>query len=95
MLLTKWCLDDTEPTPGESYGEGNSLAEPIKEGTNSVSDALAEGNDPDTSVDIIPETIVSIGPVDLFDDDDFVFTEEDVPAVTAPQVTPNSVSSIA
>jgi len=85
MLLTKWCLDDTEATPGESYGEDNSLAKPIKEGSNSVSDALAEGNDPDISVDTIPETVVSIGPVDLFEDDDFVFTEEDVPAVTATQ----------
>ena len=94
MLLTKWCLDDTEPTPGESYEEDNSLAEPIKEGSNSVSDALAEGNDPDISADSIHETVVSIGPVDLFDDDDFVFTEEDVPAVAAPQVVPRGVSKI-
>merc|ERR1712209_127579 len=28
-LLTKWCLDPTEPAPGESYDESNALAEPL------------------------------------------------------------------
>jgi hypothetical protein len=81
MLLTKWCLDDTEPAPGESYEEESALAPPIKEGNNAVSDVLAEGNDPDVSVESIPETAI-----DLAAEGDFVFTEDDVPAVTAPQV---------
>jgi len=28
-LLTKWCLDPTEPAPGESYDESNALGEPL------------------------------------------------------------------
>ena len=28
-LLTKWCLDPTEPEPGESYDEGNAGGSPI------------------------------------------------------------------
>merc|ERR1711963_611265 len=28
-LLTKWCLDPTEPAPGESYVESNALGEPL------------------------------------------------------------------
>ena len=28
-LLTKWCLDDTPPTPGETYDENNALGEPL------------------------------------------------------------------
>ena len=72
MLLTKWCLDDTEPARGESYEEEVALAPPIKEGSNTVSDALAEGNDPDISVDSIPETTV-----DLAAEGDFVFTEDE------------------
>ena len=81
MLLTKWCLDDTEPAPGESYDEEGALAPPIKEGSNAVSDALADGNDPDVNFESIPETAI-----DLAAEGDFVFTEDDVPAVTAPQV---------
>ena len=82
MLLTKWCLDETEPAPGESYEEGNALAEPLLEGTNTVTDALGQGNDPDVTVDIKPET----DPLGSYTDNDFIFTKDDVPAVTAPQV---------
>jgi hypothetical protein len=103
MLLTKWCLDETEPAPGESYLEGNALAEPITEESNTVTDALGKGNallepiteksktvtdaleqenDPDLTVNINPET----DPVVPSDVSDFIFTKEDVPAVTAPQV---------
>jgi hypothetical protein len=28
-LKTRWCLDDTEPTPGESYDESDALGAPI------------------------------------------------------------------
>jgi len=28
-LQTKWCLDPTEPAPGESYDESNALGEPL------------------------------------------------------------------
>ena len=29
LLLTKWCLDPTEPAPGDSYDEDNALADPL------------------------------------------------------------------
>ena len=28
-LMTKWCLDDSPPTPGETYDEADALADPV------------------------------------------------------------------
>ena len=85
VLLTKWCLGDEELAKEE-----NVLAAPVKEDIINLSDALAEGNNLDTSVDLVPEIKVDVVPQsvleDVADDGDFIFTEEDVPSVTAPQV---------
>merc|ERR1712131_450054 len=50
-LLTKWCLDETELAPGESYDESNALGDPI-----------GMGSDPDVSVTFPDESSDEILP---------------------------------
>merc|ERR1711874_895588 len=51
-LLTKWCLEDSQP--GQ---EDSALPQPVREDSNSLSEASAGDNDPD----IAPEDIIHIG----------------------------------
>merc|ERR1712215_583194 len=39
-LQTKWCLDPTEPAPGESYDESNALGEPLGAESRQVSNIV-------------------------------------------------------
>ena len=85
ILLTKWCLDGEEPGK-----DGAHLPDPVEEDSINLSDTLAEGNSLDTSVDTEPEVAIDVDSDTILEDvsnnDDFIFTEEDVPSVSAPQV---------
>ena len=67
-LLTKWCLDESDPSIGNKTEDKNGQID-----TNSLASENTKPKNND----------------DNYSYDDNIFTEDDVPAATAPQVTEN------
>merc|ERR1711874_946254 len=53
-LLTKWCLDPTPATPGDSYDEENAAAPPISESESAPQPAYEEPEQPSYQQESIP-----------------------------------------
>jgi len=54
VLLTRWCLDPEEAEPGESYEEGDELAEPLGPESEGSGDSLGTGSNEDPTVIMPP-----------------------------------------